>query len=116
MVRLLGFILDIEEQMAVNILERSLVTPPAMALSRLNGKYKINTGVYNDQDRCILLQEQEEKALKSIGNWSCELCDEEIRYDTTLKESQEEVWVAILMRPYLKESRLIIRTDYQALR
>lgn len=48
-----------------------LITPPVLALPRLNGQYTINTDVCDTQVECVLLQKQKYNLLKLIGYWSC---------------------------------------------
>lgn len=82
----------------------------------MDGHYTIDTEAYDTQVQCVLLQELEDKELKSVGNWSRTMCDVEIRYDTTRKNNFVAVCVILLLGLYLEGANVTKRTYLHALR
>lgn len=86
-----------------------------MTLPRTKGRYTLHTGTREDQFGCILLQKKEERGNLHISYWSRTLKDTEQKLGTIHRQCLAVIWTVTLLGRYLKETRLTIRTDHEAL-
>lgn len=95
-------------------LQEKLIAPLLLDLSRLNGKYTVDTDDFDKIVVCVLLQEPLEGPNWPIGYWSRSVHIAERSYDTKNLESLDVVWDTLLLRHYLHSTRSKIRTDHDA--
>lgn len=99
--------LDEKKMKVLEAFKKKLLVPPVLTLPWSNGRYTIDPDTCNSQVECVLLQEKEDKILKSIGYWPRSLCDAESRHVTTLKECLVVVRAALMLIPYPEASQFM---------
>lgn len=97
-------------------LKQNFITAHVLALSRTDGQLTIETDAYGKEVENILQQEQQNGELRPVDYWSRTLKDAKKNHNTTQKEFLTAVWAILLLRPYVKGSRIVVRKDHQALK
>ena len=106
-----------EEQLeAFETLKKALVTPPILALPKVDRPYVIETDASEYQIGCTLLQEQDDGLPHPVGYWSRSLTQAERNYSTTERECLSVVWAVTSLRPYIENTKFTVRTDHDCLR
>lgn len=68
--------------MSFTKLKRSLATTAVLESTSSGNRYGIDTDVNDDQLRCVLLKEQEDKTLRTVKYLGRMVTDSEPNYDT----------------------------------
>jgi len=105
-----------DQRDAFEELKRRLTSAPSLDLPRATGAYVQDTDPSDYQVGCFLRQEQPEKTYKPAGYYCRPITEAEKNYSTTGTECLAVVWALFMLRPYVQETRLIVRTYHSALR
>jgi len=92
-----------------------LTSTPILALTRREGFFILDTDAYAVEVACTLLQQQPDKSILAVSNYSHGLIRAEKNYSTTDRECLAVVWACFLLLPYLDEQEFLIRTDHSNL-
>lgn len=105
-----------EEDSSFTTLKEKLLSPPVLALPRLEGEYIVDVDASYSQLGCSLLQKQPDGEYHPVGYYSRALEERERNYCVTEIEGLGVVWAVTHLRPYLEGARFIVRCDHAALR
>ena len=104
---------------AFETLKRKLISPPILALPKMDRPYMIETDASAYQLGATLLQQQDPSNPKEwvpVGYWSKTLNSAEQNYSATERECYSVVWAVTTLRPYIEGQKFVVRTDHDALR
>lgn len=108
--------LNEEEMIALDVWREKLLSPPVLALPKRKEQFTADTDAGDRQVGCVLLHRQEDVSGRHARYFSRTLSEPEMNLGTTHREILAISWTALLLRPYFKGMKLIIRPDYHALR
>lgn len=89
---------------------------PILAPPKVTGRYALDTDAFDKQIGCALLEAQPDGLTKPVVFLSRSLNNAEQAYDITYKKRLAVMWAVILLRLYLEESQVTIRTESDASR
>ena len=105
-----------EQLRAFNALREKLLSPPVLALARLEGDFILDVDASYRQLGCSLLQRQPDGEYHPVGYYSRALEPREENYFVTEVEALGVVWAVTHLRAYLEGVHFVIRCDHSALR
>lgn len=92
------------------------MSPLILTLKSPKRKYTLCTDAYNVQAGYVLLQEQPDETAKPVGYWPRSLINAEQAHYTKKRECHAIAWSALMLPPYLEETRFTTRTDHDSLK
>lgn len=96
-------------------LQEKLMSSPDFALQYAAGQMTLDMHACKVQMGGVLLQEKPDKTTKSVEYWRL-LTSAKIIHDKKQRECLAIVWVVLLSRPYIEDTRFNIRTDRDLLK
>ena len=107
-----------EQQRSFEEVKARLTAPPILALPKTNRPYMINTDASVHTIGAVFLQQQDEDDPTpwAVGYWSKAFTKEQWNYSATERECYAVVWETLTLRPYIKGTKFVVRTDHNALR
>lgn len=108
-----------EQNTAFLDLKKALIESPIPAFPQKGRPFMIDTDESMYAMGATLLLQQDlcdENKWENIGYWSKAFYDTDMRYSATEREFLSVVWSLRKLLPYVKETKLVVQSDYNSLR
>lgn len=97
-------------------LHKKLILPLALALLYAEMRMTMASDARNVRAGCVFFQQQADSTIKWVWYWSRFLISAKCDYDKKQRKRHTNLWVVLLLRPYLEGTWLRIRPDHDPMK